>query len=273
MVTIGTPQRYEICRNYIPLSQYKLKTRLCISCINSFKNEMKAFQKLLNLEHLNIELTPIYQGHSTSSIENGIHTIEFNYNHPKYELIHEIGHFFLSEKIKYIQLVSLPPSGSDKKIFYYSNAILDNFVDYNIFKKDSIYPYYIEYIKDILDGMKNLPPGAVLNDIIEGFLKFFIGFNFFIRPDDKDELKDDIGIALENLRNKAISLSKLIYIDNKKKINKEIFKDLENKLKNFEKIKDTSDSGTIVNFIFEVLKIIPFLDIILLKNQIKLIYP
>ena len=121
--------------------------------------------------------------------------------------------------------------------------------------------------------MKMLPSGVHLNDIIEGFLKFFISFNFLIRPEDRNDLKDDISMALDNLLNKSINLSEAKYIDDKKRTNKEIFKELENKLKNFEKIKGTSDSGTIINFIFNVLKIIPFLENSLLKNQIKLIYP
>ncbi|HEC40965.1 hypothetical protein LCGC14_0871540 [marine sediment metagenome] len=272
MFSFGITQKCEKCGNDVPLSQYTLKTRLCNNCIGKIKNEKKKFQKILSLDNLVIEIIPIYDGHSTSSIENGIRTIEYNYNHPKYELIHELGHFLLSEKVQYMNFVSQPPSNSNEEIFYYSNSIIDGFVDFNCLKIDYNHSYYIRYIKALLPGMINIPKQATLSDIIQGFLKFFISINYLIKIDEKKKLQEELINALENLKRFSINQSIIMY-SNKKRLNQKNFRHIEAELSNFENVKETLDYQTVIKFIYDVLRLIPFISENLLGNQISLIYP
>ena len=272
MLSFGIPQKCEKCGCDVPLSQYTLKTRLCNNCFEKIKKEKKEFQKILGLDNLVIDIIPIYEGHSTSSIENGIRTIEYNYNHPKYELIHELGHFLLSEKVKYKNFVSQPPLNCNEEIFYYSNSILDSFADFNSLKIEDNHSYYIIYVKALLSGMINIPKQATLSDIIQGFLKFFISFNYLIKIEEKEKLQEKLNKALENLKRFSINRSIIMYPKDKR-LNQKIFQNIEVVLSSFENIKDTSDSQTITKFIYDVLRLIPFIDETLLGNQINLMYP
>ncbi|KKL60923.1 hypothetical protein LCGC14_2200480 [marine sediment metagenome] len=271
MFSLGKPPTCEKCRSNITLSQYTLRTRLCGKCIEKIKREKEKFQKLLGLDNLVINIIPIYDAHSTSSMENGVRTIEYCYNHPEYELIHELGHFLLSEKTKYEKFVSPPPSKCNEEIFFYSNAILDDFADSNWVEIDNLYTYYMKYVKVILSGMKNIPTQATLRSILEGFLKFYISFNYIIRKDDKKKLQVELTNALEILKKYCINQSILIY--KKTRLNTKIFKSIEAELSKFETVKDTSDNKIITKFMYNVLRLIPFLSENILKNEIKLIYP
>lgn len=272
MFSYGIPQKCEKCGYDIPLSQYTLKTRLCDKCIEKIKKEKEEFQKILSLDNLVINIIPIYGDESTSSIENGIRTIEYNYNHPKYELIHELGHFLLSEKTQYSYFVLQPPSNCNEEIFLYSNSIIDCFIDFNNLKIEDNHLYYIKYVKSILSGMNNIPKQATLSEIMQGFLKFFISFNYLIKNEDKEKLQEKLKMALEELKRFSIDQSIIMYPKDQR-LNQKIFQNLEVKLSSFEDIKDTSNYQTITKFIYHVLRTMPFISEILLGDQIDIIFP
>ena len=214
---------------------------------------------------------------SATELKNNLWKIEYNHYHPIFELAHELGHIFLYKKTNYIYYAKQPDPSirtQIEKVFNYSNHLLDCFVDYNISNFTELYVLYVDYIKEIINGMKRIGADPEFYQLLGGYLKFFISSHYILKNEEKKQLKSNIEEALTNLRNVVLKKSKINknYGSSDHLIEQNLL-EIENSLKNFNVIKDTTDNSEINNFIYNTLKLIPFLDNNNLDEKFKLIYP
>jgi len=238
---------------------------------------MDSFQTLLLLSDKDLRLEVIHNNSSATSKENNHWKIEYNHYHPIYELAHELGHIFVYKKTNFIRFAQEPEASiSDQieKVFYYSNHLIDCFIDYNLSNFIEIYTLYVDYIKEIINGMKNVDTNSEFYELLGGFLKFYISCRFILKSEEKEHLQNNIEEALTNLGNvilrKSYNNKNLGLIDY---LNEKNLLEIKNYLNNFDVIKDTDDNSVIKNFVYNTLNLIPFIEDDNLDKKFRLIYP
>ena len=241
--------------------------------IQEIINKFERYKKILNLDNETISLLPRSYGDSAISRDNNRWEIEYNINHPEYELIHELGHIFLCVKTNYIYF-AVPPDNIKKSIFNnqrlllffnYCNSLVDCFVDYNISIYSNFYNPFLNYLKQILKGMSHIPPHSQSEQLVEGYLKFYPSFNYNLRRTEKGGLISKIRTAMELVRSDIIKKNSLYTND--------IFKELDMKLNQFSNLKKTNDYQEILNFFKLVIEKLPEFDTNYLDINFSLIFP
>ena len=277
MPTFGRIFKCKYCHSQLSIDQYFNHGKICNNCISNLEDKMNSFQKLLSLSDKDLRLEVIHNNLSATSKENNHWKIEYNHYNPIYELSHELGHIFLYKKTNYIHFAQQPePSIRDQieKVFNYSNHLIDCFIDYNLSNFPEIYVLYIDYIKKIINGMRGIDTNQEFYKLLGGFLKYYISCYFILKNEEKEQLQNNIEEALINLENvilrKSNNSKNLGLIDY---LNSDDLREIKNSLNKFESIKDTDDNTVIKNFVYESLKLIPFLENDNLENKFKLIYP
>ena len=277
MPIFGRIYNCKYCKTQLSIDQYFNHGEICNNCIINLKDKKNSFQTLLSLSEKDLRLEVIHNNSSATLKENNYWKIEYNYCHPIYELCHELGHIFLYKKTNYIYFAQQPePSIRDQieKVFDYSNHLIDCFIDYNISDFPEIYVLYLDYIKEIINGMRGINTNQEFYRLLGGFLKFYISCYFILKNEEKEQLQNNIEEALINLENIILRKS-----DNNKNLglidylNSDDLREIKNSLNKFESIKKTVDNTVIKNFVYENLKLIPFLENDNLENKFKLIYP
>jgi len=277
MSIFGRIYRCKDCNNQISIDQYFNHGEICNNCISELEEKMSSFQALLSLSNEDLKLEVIRNNSSATSKENNHWKIEYNHYHPIYELAHELGHIFLFKKTNYIHF-ALQPDASIKnqieKVFNYSNHLIDCFIDYHLSNFTEIYLIYVDYIKEIINGMKGIGIKPEFYKLLGGFLKFYISCHYILKNEEKEELQSNIEDALINIEN--VILRKSNYNRNLGLIDflsKEDLLEIRNSLNKFDIIKDSDDNSIIKNFIYNTLKLIPFLENDNLDIKFQLIYP
>ncbi|MHA1499119.1 MAG: hypothetical protein ACTSRT_16450 [Promethearchaeota archaeon] len=277
MPIIGRIYRCIYCNNQLSIEQYFNHGEICNNCISSLEHKKDSFQTLLLLSDEDIRLEVIHNNSSATSKENNHWKIEYNHYHPIYELVHELGHIFIYKKANYIHFAQQPEvsiSNQIEKVFNYSNHLLDCFIDYNLSNFTEIYILYVDYIKEIINGMKNVDTNPEFYQLLGGYLKFYISCRFILKTEEKEQLQSNIEEALINLRNiilrksnnnKNLGLINCIDENNLLEIN--------NSLNDFDAIKDTDDNSVINNYVYNTLNLIPFLENDNLNDKFKLLFP
>lgn len=277
MPIFGRIYRCKDCNNQLSIDQYFNHGEICNNCISNLEHKMDSFQTLLLLSDKDIRLEVIHNNSSATSKENNHWKIEYNHYHPIYELAHELGHIFIYKKANYIHFAQQPEASirdQIEKLFNYSNPLIDCFVDYNLSNFTEIYFLYVDYIKEIMNGMKNIGTNPEFYELLGGFLKFYISCYFILKNEEKEQLQSNIEEALINLENvilrKSNNNKNLGLIDY---LNENNLLEIKNSLNNFDVIKDTEDNSVIKNFVYNTLNLIPFIKNDNLDNKFKLIYP
>ncbi len=277
MPTFGRIYKCKYCNNHISIDQYFNHGEICDNCISNLEHKKDSFQKLLLLSDKDIRLDVIHNNSSATSMENNHWIIEYNHYHPIYELVHELGHIFINKKTNYIHLAQQPKASIKdqiEKVFNYSNHLIDCFVDNNLSNFAEIYILYVDYLKEIINGIKNIGLNSEFYELLGGFLKFYISCNFILKIEDKEQLQNNIEAALINLRDIILRKS-----NNNKKVglidylNEKNLLEIKNYLNNFNAIKDSDDNSVIKDFVYNTLSLIPFLKNDNLDDKFKLIYP
>ncbi|NVM44105.1 MAG: hypothetical protein HWN79_04220 [Candidatus Lokiarchaeota archaeon] len=277
MPIFGRIYRCNYCNNQLSIDQYFNHGEICNNCISNLERKMDSFQRLLLLSDKDIRLEVIHNNSSATLKENNHWKIEYNHYHPIYELIHELGHIFIYKKTDYIHFAQQPEASiSDQieKVFYYSNHLIDCFVDYNLSNFTEIYVSYVDYIKEIMNGMKGIDTNHEFYELLGGFLKFYISCRYILKNEEKGQLQINIEEALTNLENvilrKSNNNKNLGLIDY---LNEKNLLEIKTLLNNFDVIKDTDDNSVIKNFVYNIFKLIPFMENDNLTKKFKLIYP
>lgn len=241
--------------------------------IQEVTNKFERYKKILNLDNERISLLPRSYGESAISRDNNRWEIEYNINHPEYELVHELGHIFLCVKTNYIYF-AVPPDNIKKSIFNnqrllllfnYCNSLVDCFVDYNISIYSDFYILFLNYLKQILKGISQIPPNSQSEQLVEGYLKFYPSFNHILRRTERDGLISKIRNAMELVKSEIIKKNSLYTED--------IFKELDMKLNQFSNLKKNNDYQEILNFFKSVIEQLPEFDTKYLDINFSLIFP
>lgn len=277
MPIFGKIYRCKDCNNQLSIDQYFNHGEICNNCISNLEHKMDSFQTLLLLSDKDIRLEVIHNNASATSKENNHWKIEYNHYNPIYELAHELGHIFIYKKANYIHFAQQPEASirdQIEKVFNYSNPLIDCFVDYNLSNFTEIYVLYVDYIKEIMNGMKKIGTNPEFYELLGGFLKFYISCYFILKNEEKEQLQSNIEEALINLENvilrKSNNNKNLGLIDY---LNEKNLLEIKNSLNNFNVIKDTEDNSVIKNFVYNTLNLIPFIKNDNLDNKFKLICP
>ena len=200
--------------------------------------------------------------------------LRFNVNVPKFAFAHELGHvYFAKKKTNYIHFAyygnDKNTSDIDNRLYLLLNNLLDCFINYNLTLFDEIYPLYrsmvFEYLEklDIFKGHIASTEDPII--LLSWFILFFIDHHYLLNKQDQEEKPNE----MTQLR----SLLKKQLLDSSSEIDDSILRNFIEKLKNFEKIKSSTDPTTIVNFFIEVLQATTLWDEETLKTRVELLFP
>ncbi|MFX1363683.1 MAG: hypothetical protein ACFFCE_09255 [Promethearchaeota archaeon] len=182
--------------------------------------------------------------------------------------IHELGHIFLTKKTDYMYFAG---SGIKKNkifegLFLILNHLLDCFVDYNLIQFKGLYELYIDDAHLWKDAKnKGNIKGEPIN-IVHSY-KTIIGYYLSLKIIDKMK-NHEYFISVKNYLRKAKRFIQKFYPNNKFN-----FQSLEQKLDEFDKIKDTKDPKVIINFFYKILYEISIWNKREIQSQMKLLFP
>lgn len=187
--------------------------------------------------------------------------IEFVDQH-NFFLIHELGHIFLAKKYNcpYFAKQSIVPV--NEKVGNYNIALVDSFVNYNITRHDEIYPIFLDLVDIYLNaGTQRLDSDNL--DLLMFFLNLYLDFHYCLKPEDFQIRKQKIFVFFNELEGLILK---------NRSLTKEKFGIIKKELKKFEEYLEVEKSTTIIHYIFNLLKKVPYWSQSELKKNIKLIY-
>jgi len=187
--------------------------------------------------------------------------IEFVEQHDFF-LAHELGHIYLAIKYSCPYFAKQTRVPVNVNIGFYNSCIIDSFVNYNLSKYDKFYSYLL----DLLDIYLNLGkdgPDPSTPDLLGFFLNIYLDLHYCLRQEDLKNRKISISNYIEKIENLILAKSKIT----NDQLNK-----IKGKLNEFEDFKDMEKNTSIIHYIFQVLKIIPFWSKNELVKNIRLIF-
>jgi hypothetical protein len=182
--------------------------------------------------------------------------------------IHELGHIFLAKKSNYVYFArsGIKSNNIFEGLFSIVNHLLDCFVDYNLIQFKGLYELYIEDT--------HLWKGAKKKGKIEGkpinivhSYKTLIGYYLSSKIINEKKNREYL-INIKNYLRKAKRLIQKFYPNIRFN-----FQSLEQKLDNFDKIKDTKDPGVIINFFYRIICETSIWKKSEIQQQMKLLFP
>ena len=259
---------------------------------NYLRNEIYEIKKYYSLEAENFRILTsnecsIYWDQNYKS-----YIVEINRNQIDYYLIHEFGHVFLSKITQYPYFIKftseiekinqeignffnknpmasiedLPKDLKEFRIIHdYTNGILDCFVNYNTFiKNDTYYNLYINFIKEILNSVKNGFRSGKLRILLPSYINFYLEFNYNIHIEERIQNQQDFKYFLNGLKEVIIDSNQfeLRQIDSLNKL-----------LDNYIDVKDSNDHKIIISFIQNILLNLSLWTEDTLKEKLTFIYP
>jgi len=164
-------------------------------------------------------------------------------------LIHEIGHVYLHNRFGFYS-----SKNSNKNLTFLYNYLDDCFVEYHLSK----FPEYQKLfnssqIECLSRGFADVN-SLSLSVLLGGYLFHYIIYKSIFTEKIKTDLESDIKTFLIRFRTSIIKKSKEVDI----KITQKLFAKLNVKLNSFEKVKDTRDFKTFVNFIYDIISVFPY---------------
>ena len=182
--------------------------------------------------------------------------------------IHELGHIFLAKKTNYIYFAR---SGiKSEKIFegllLILNNLLDCFVDYNLIQVKGLYELYIDDAHLWKGAKQKSKIKGKPIDLVHSY-KTLIGYYLSLKIIDKEKNRTYF-IGIKNYLRRAKKFIQKTFPNIKFN-----FQSLEEKLDQFDKIKDTKDPEKIINFFYNILYEISLWKESDIQKQIKLLFP
>ncbi len=227
------------------------------------------FQAILNLSDESIKLEILPGTHQNQLKGSNLKwddvsdtwIIEFVEQHDFF-LAHELGHIYLSKKYSCPFFAKQTQVPVNVKIGFYTNCIIDSFVNYNLTKYDFIYPYFLNLINIYLTHGKN-GPDPNTPDLLGFYLNSYLDMHYNLKKENFDERKSKFSNYFKNfekliLKNSSISQGALNIIK------KELIR--------FEDFKEMEKNTSVIGYIFLVLKVIPFWSNFELAKNIRLIF-
>ncbi|MFW9881461.1 MAG: hypothetical protein ACFFG0_51005 [Candidatus Thorarchaeota archaeon] len=258
-----------------------------MSSKTEFLNEINKIKINFSLKNEEIILIPSKEYAEDWNYDKKCYEVEYKTLELNYYIIHELGHIFLANSTNYpyfartsleineinIEIAKFINTGKKLRkeledfinIFNYSNHLLDCFVNNNAFNKfGEYYPYYINYIDELLQIINQGFKFTELHDLLVGYVGFYIEFNYNLKFKNRKVRQQKVDRFLNGLKKTIVDNSTF-------PIQK--FQDINRKLKNFSIIKSTKDPEKIVNFNYEVIQELSFWELETITEKFKSFFP
>ena len=143
------------------------------------------YKERLSLNDVNINL--IISSSSTSirfDREQEVYFLNLNESGKEYDIIHELGHIFLSKKTRCL-IFSSPPiiEGIDDNILAILDHLINNFVNFRVSRIDDFYPLYRDFFKNAVQ--LNYRFSSVLEELVFN-IWMQVESLFILKPIDKN---------------------------------------------------------------------------------------
>lgn len=165
-------------------------------------------------------------------------------------LAHELGHIYLAFLYSCSYFAKQTSVPVNVRIGYYIISLVDSFVNYQLAKHDQIYSFFLDIIDIYLTKGKEGPDPST-PDLLNFYLNLYLDFNFSLKPKDFNVRKISISKYFQNFENLIIK---------QRLITKDQLNAIKKKLDEFKDFKEKSKATSIIFFITQVLKLIPFFN-------------
>ena len=191
----------------------------------------------------------------------------------EYYLAHEVGHIYIAKLYNFDGFAKPMKDDDEPKIDWHIaplfNSLLDGIVDYHISLFNDIYPYselkYLSYLKNLPDTYALVVKNKDYIEVLEWYILWFQSFKFIIKEEIRIKYKKEISQLLSFTKNHLLKFNG--------GISNNAFKEMEDKLKTFDKVKVSSDSKEILLFFINVLNLMALWDASHIMKQLTFFYP
>lgn len=236
-----------------------------INKLNYVSEIVDKYIKILSIDE-EIDLKKSYQSGETSIVYD-CNRKKWNliYSHDDhiFLLIHELGHLYLSNITKCIYFAKQPDSSTNREIFFLVNALVDAIVNYKISRFETVYPYFVNYIKYVLHRAKNGIKIQYLPSPISYYIDYYLEMNFYFKKQDFQPVKQKIQRFLKNYENQLKNYG--ILTDNRIEL-------LQDALKQFTEYLESEKNITLIYCITKILKSLRIWSNGLVNNTIRQIF-
>ncbi|HEC39606.1 hypothetical protein LCGC14_0498190 [marine sediment metagenome] len=182
--------------------------------------------------------------------------------------IHELGHLFLAKKSNYVYFARSGVKSNNifSGILLIVNHLIDCFVDYNLIQFEGIYELYIDDAHLWICAKKKGKIEGKPIDIAHSY-KALIGYYLSSKIINERKNREHF-INVKNYLRKSKKLIQRSFPNIRFN-----FQSLEQKLDDFDKIKNTKDPTVILNFVYNILSEVSIWKESDIQQQMKLLFP
>jgi hypothetical protein len=197
-------------------------------------------------------------------------TITHNNNVVEFILVEQLGHIYFNKKTASLRFdFNEDDPEIDMRLYPLLNNLLMCFENYNLTLFDDIYPLYREMVGEYLDKIEifkqtiNRANDPIL--LLSWYILYFLDFNYLIKKPDREERSSELTELIVHLKNNLLNFSSVI--------SDSVLDKITEKLKNFDNVKSSIDSETIIHFFIDVLQATTLWEESTLIKQVKLYFP
>ena len=241
------------------------------------KNSVQRFAEILSVSDQLFEFhegTNIYEAELGWNEESQTWIINYkDKDVDDYYLAHEVGHIFVAKLYNFDGFAKPMKDEDEPKIDWniapLFNSLLDGIIDYQINLFNEIYTHsekkYLSYLKDLSDAYSLVVKNKDYIEVLEWYFLWFQSLKFIIKKEVREKYKKEISQLLSFTRNHLLKFNGGISVD--------AFKEMEDKLKNFDAVKKTTDSKDLFLHFINVLNLTELWDTSHIIKQLTFFYP
>ncbi len=241
------------------------------------KNSVQRFAEILSVSDQLFEFhegTNIYEAELGWNEESQTWIINYrDKDVDDYYLAHEVGHIFVAKLYNFDGFAKPMKDEDEPKIDWniapLFNSLLDGIIDYQINLFNEIYTHsekkYLSYLKDLSDTYSLVGKNKDYIEILEWYILWFQSLKFIIKEEVRVKYKKEISQLLSFTRNHLLKFTGGISVD--------AFKEMEDKLKNFDAVKNSVETKEHLLHFINVLNLTELWDSSHIIKQLTFFYP
>lgn len=244
---------------------------------NRIKNSVQRFAEILGVSDQIFEFhegTEAYEAEVGWNEESQAWIINYkNKNVEDFSLAHEVGHIYVAKLYNFDGFAKPMKDEDEPKINWHIaplfNSLLDGIVNYHISLFDEIYLLselkYLSYVKDLPDTYSLISKNEDYIEVLEWYIIWFQSLKFIIKERVRVKYKREISQLLSFTRKHLLKFEG--------GISKNIFKEMEDKLKQFDTVKKSKDPKELLLYFINVLILTELWDTGKIMKQLAFFFP